>query len=145
MRLRFKLNHLYQGQNAPFLYAADAGLFEQAGIDLVFVEGFSSSQVTRALLSGEADLGFGDVTSVLEASIRSGSAPIRVLMPIYVRSPCSLGYHRRPVPLTLAELDDAVAVRAGWRHLGAAPAASAGPKRPQSCPLCVQACLACGA
>ena len=29
-------------------------------------------------------------------------------MPIYVRSPCSLGYHRRLVPLTLAELDGAV-------------------------------------
>lgn len=108
MRLRFKLNHLYQGQNAPFLHAVDAGLFRQAGLEVEFVEGFSSSQVSRALLAGDAEIGFGDMTNVLEGAIRSGEAPIRALMPIYVRSPCSLGYHRRAVPLALEDIDGAV-------------------------------------
>lgn len=104
MKLRFKLNHYYQGQNAPFLYAVDAGLFENAGIDIAFIEGFSSSQVTRALLDDEADLGFGDVTSVLEHAIRTGSTPISALLPIYVRSPCAIAYQRRDIPLQLADL-----------------------------------------
>lgn len=107
MKLRFKLNHFYQGQNSPFLYAADAGLFTQAGVDIAFIEGFSSSQVTRALLEDEADLGFGDVTSVLEHAIRSGTAPISALLPIYVRSPCAIAYQRRKVPLQLRDLDGA--------------------------------------
>lgn len=107
MKLRFKLNHYYQGQNSPFLYAADAGLFAQAGIDITFIEGFSSSQVTRALLEDEADLGFGDVTSVLEHAIRSGTAPIAALLPIYVRSPCAIAYQRRETPLQLHDLDGA--------------------------------------
>lgn len=107
MKLRFKLNHFYQGQNAPFLYAADAGLFARAGIDITFIEGFSSSQVTRALLEDEADLGFGDVTSVLEHAIRSDTTPISALMPIYVRSPCAIAYQRREVPLQLRDLEGA--------------------------------------
>lgn len=106
--LRFKLNHLVQGQNAPFLLAQDAGFFGRHGIDVTFVEGFSSSQVTRALLAGEAEIGFGDVSSVFEAALRSETAAIACLLPIFVRSPCSLGYRRADGPLRLADLDGAV-------------------------------------
>lgn len=104
MQLRFKLNHYYQGQNAPFLYAQDAGLFAGLGVEVEFIEGFSSSQVTRALSEGAADIGFGDVTSVIESAMRNGNEDIRCLLPIYARSPCALGYHRRTPPLALADL-----------------------------------------
>jgi len=104
MRLRFKLNHYYQGQNAPFLYAEDAGLFAALGIEMEFSEGFSSSQVTRALSDGSADIGFGDVTSVIQHAMGSGDTSIRCMLPIYARSPCALGYHRRAAPLALADL-----------------------------------------
>jgi NitT/TauT family transport system substrate-binding protein len=104
MRLRFKLNHVYQGQNAPFLYAEDAGLFAALGIEMEFIEGFSSSQVTRALSEGAADIGFGDVTSVIQHAIVSGDTGICCLLPIYARSPCALGYHRQIPPLALSDL-----------------------------------------
>lgn len=107
MRLRFKLNHYYQGQNAPFLYAADAGLLGDCGIEMEFIEGFSSSQVTRAIAEGGADLGFGDVTSVIQHAMTTGDTSIRCLLPIYARSPCALGYHRRVPPLALGDLDGA--------------------------------------
>jgi NitT/TauT family transport system substrate-binding protein len=105
--LRFRLNHLYQGPNAPFLYAADAGLFADAGFAVRFIEGFSSSQVARALAADEADAGFGDVSSVFELALRSGAAAVACLMPIYTRSPCCLGYLPRPQPLALGDLDGA--------------------------------------
>ena len=108
LRLRFKLNHLVQGQNAPFLLAQDAGFFAQAGVEVDFISGFSSTQVTRALLAGDAELGFGDLPSVLEAAFRANATPITCLMPIYVRSPCSLGYRRTQGTLALADLDGAV-------------------------------------
>lgn len=92
MRVKFKLNYLYQGQNSPFLHAADAGYFREHGIDCSFVEGFSSSLVTRALLEDEADIGFGDVSSVFEHRLRTGRDDIVCLMPVYERSPCCLGY-----------------------------------------------------
>lgn len=104
MRLRFKLNHYYQGQNAPFLYAEDAGLFAGLGVEMEFIEGFSSSQVTRALSEGAADIGFGDVTSVIQHAMVSDDTSIRCLLPIYARSPCALGYHRRTPPLALNDL-----------------------------------------
>lgn len=106
-RLRFKLNHFYQGQNAPFLYAEDAGLLASIGVQLEFIEGFSSSQVRRAIAEGAADLGFGDVTSVLQQAMVTGDESIRCLLPIYARSPCALGYHRRTPPLALSDLDGA--------------------------------------
>jgi len=105
MNLRFRLNHLYQGQNSPFLYAVDAGLFASIGVEVSFIEGFSSSQVTRAILAKEADFGFGDVTSAIESALRTGDRRVRCLLPIFVRSPCALGYHRGDAPLTLAALD----------------------------------------
>lgn len=107
MKLRFKLNHYYQGQNAPFLYAQDAGLLAPLGIELSFIEGFSSSQVTRAIAEGAADIGFGDVTSVIQHAMATGDTRIRCLLPIYARSPCALGYHRSEPPLALADLDGA--------------------------------------
>ena len=104
IRLRFKLNHYYQGQNAPFLYAEDAGLLAAIGVRLEFIEGFSSSQVRRAIAEGAADLGFGDVTSVLQQAMATGDTSLRCMLPIYARSPCALGYHRRTPPLSLNDL-----------------------------------------
>ena len=105
--IRFRLNHLYQGPNAPFLHAADAGLFADQGIAISFIEGFSSSQVARAVAAGEADAGFGDVSSTFELALRAGSVPVACLLPVFARSPCCLGYLPRPRPLTLADLDGA--------------------------------------
>jgi len=108
IRLRFKLNHAIQGQNAPFLLAEEAGHFAREGLAVEFIEGFSSSLVFQALAAGEAELGLGDASSVLEAALAAGRAGIAAVMPIHVRSPCSLGYLRRGAPLRLADLDGAV-------------------------------------
>lgn len=105
MELRFKLNHYYQGQNSPFLHAADAGYFNNSGITCTFIEGFSSSQVTRALVSGEAEIGFGDVSSVFERALRAGETEISCLVPIYEHTPCCLGYRSEGRKLTLAEVE----------------------------------------
>jgi NitT/TauT family transport system substrate-binding protein len=104
MKLRFKLNHFYQGQNSPFLHAADAGYFADHGLSPTFLEGFSSSQVTRALAEGTADVGFGDVSSVFERALRTGEREITCLMPVYEHTPCCLGYLSDGPKLTLADV-----------------------------------------
>jgi len=103
MNLKFQLNYQFQGQNAPFLHAADAGYFAAAGLGCDFLEGISSSLVTRPIAEGNADLGFGDVSSVLEHSLRTGRTDILCVMPIYERSPCCLAY-RGDRGLRLADL-----------------------------------------
>lgn len=104
MELRFKLNHLFQGQNSPFLHAVDAGYFGDHGLSCTFVEGFSSSLVTRALVDGEADIGYGDVSSVFERALRTGETEISCLVPIYEHTPCCLGYLSQGKRLTLADI-----------------------------------------
>lgn len=104
MELRFKLNYLFQGQNSPFLHAVDAGYFGDHGLSCTFVEGFSSSLVTRALVGGEADIGFGDVSSVFERALRTGESEISCLVPIYEHTPCCLGYLSDGKRLTLADV-----------------------------------------
>jgi NitT/TauT family transport system substrate-binding protein len=104
MELRFKLNYLYQGQNSPFLHAADAGYFGDHGLSCSFVEGFSSSLVTRALVNDEADIGYGDVSSVFERALRTGETEISCLVPIYEHTPCCLGYISDGKRLTLADV-----------------------------------------
>lgn len=104
MRLRFQLNYKFQGPNAPFLFAADAGYFAAAGIECSFLEGISSSLVTRPLAEGSADVGFGDVSSVMEHALRTGKDDVVCLMPIYERTPCCLAYRGKPDSLRLEEL-----------------------------------------
>ena len=104
MELRFKLNYLFQGQNSPFLHAVDAGYFGEHGLSCTFVEGFSSSLVTRALVNGEADIGYGDVSSVFERALRTGETEISCLVPIYEHTPCCLGYLSDGKRLTLADV-----------------------------------------
>lgn len=104
MELRFKLNYLFQGQNSPFLHAVDAGYFGDHGLSCTFVEGFSSSLVTRALVDGEADIGFGDVSSVFERALRTGETDISCLVPIYEHTPCCLGYLSDGKRLSLADV-----------------------------------------
>ncbi|GAA4129291.1 ABC transporter substrate-binding protein [Aminobacter aganoensis] len=104
MELRFKLNYLFQGQNSPFLHAVDAGYFGDHGLSCTFVEGFSSSLVTRALAGSEADIGFGDVSSVFERALRAGETEISCLVPIYEHTPCCLGYISDGKCLTLADV-----------------------------------------
>ncbi|MBE1205488.1 ABC transporter substrate-binding protein [Aminobacter carboxidus] len=104
MELRFKLNYLFQGQNSPFLHAVDAGYFDDHGLSCTFVEGFSSSLVTRALVDGEADIGYGDVSSVFERALRTGETEISCLVPIYEHTPCCLGYLSDGKRLTLADI-----------------------------------------
>lgn len=108
MRLHFKLNYLYQGQNAPFLYGVDAGLYARHGIDIEFIEGFSSSLVTKAIAAGEADCGYGDLSSLLAHAAAQGEASIQAVMPIYQRSPCALGYLHAGPPLELADIEGKV-------------------------------------
>ncbi|HXC37498.1 MAG TPA: ABC transporter substrate-binding protein [Burkholderiales bacterium] len=107
--LKFQLNYKFQGQNAPFLHAADAGYFADSGLTCEFLEGVSSSLVTRPIAEGNADLGFGDVSSVLEHSLRTGRTDILCVMPVYERSPCCLAYRggggkRAEYGLRLADL-----------------------------------------
>ena len=108
MKLRFKLNYRYQGQNSPFLHAVDAGYFDDHGLSCTFVEGGSSSLVTRALVAGEADIGFGDVSSVFERALRTGETEISCLVPIYEHTPCCLGYLSDGRRLTLADVNGAI-------------------------------------
>lgn len=104
MEIRFQLNYRFQGPNAPFLHAADAGYFSSAGLTCTFLEGISSSRVTQPIVDGEADAGFGDVSSVMARALRSGHSEIICAMPIYARAPCCLAYRRPGPPLRLAEL-----------------------------------------
>lgn len=108
MKLRFKLNYLYQGQNAPFLYASDIGLYSEKNIEIEFIEGFSSSLVTKAIVADEADCGYGDLSSLLAHTITTGKADIAALMPIYQHSPCALGYVWKGKPLALADIEGQV-------------------------------------
>ncbi len=105
--VRFQLNYHVQGPNAPFLYASDSGLFADIGLDVEFVEGRSLTRATREVMRGAADLGFGDASHALELAMTSGSVDVCAIMPIYRRSPCSLGYVAREGTLVLEDLADA--------------------------------------
>lgn len=64
--VRFLLNWKYQGPNAPYLLAEDAGFFKAEGLNVVFGIGEGSSAIPAEIQRGAWDAGVGDFNSLIE-------------------------------------------------------------------------------
>jgi len=69
----------------PFLYAQEAGLFKQAGLDVTLVTNASGANVAQSVIGGAVEIGKASVTSII-AGYAHG-------VPFYVAAP-GLLYHK---------------------------------------------------
>lgn len=60
------LNTSFSGPVSFFLLADDKGYFEQAGLDLEFAEGPGAAAMVPEVVHGKYDIGYGDVTALIE-------------------------------------------------------------------------------
>lgn len=65
------LNTSYSGPVSFFLLAEDRGYFDQAGLDLEFVPGPGAAAMVPEVVHGKYDIGYGDMTALIERIARS--------------------------------------------------------------------------
>jgi NitT/TauT family transport system substrate-binding protein len=65
-KLRFTLDWVIQGQHAPFLLAKAKGYFDQEGVDVTIDVGNGSAGAIQRLASGAYDMGFADLSTLIE-------------------------------------------------------------------------------
>lgn len=66
VKLRFTLDWVIQGQHAPFLLAKAKGYFDQEGVDVTLDVGNGSAGTIQRLASGAYDMGFADLSTLIE-------------------------------------------------------------------------------
>jgi NitT/TauT family transport system substrate-binding protein len=65
-KLRFSLDWIVQGQHAPFLLAQQKGYFKDEGLDVTIDVGNGSAGTITRVASGAYDMGFADLSSMIE-------------------------------------------------------------------------------
>lgn len=66
VKLRFALDWVFQGPQAPFLVPHQSGCYQKAGLDVTTDRGFGSGDTVVKVGTGTYDIGFADINAMVE-------------------------------------------------------------------------------
>lgn len=66
VKVRFALDWVFQGPQAPFLVPYQTGCYQKAGLDVTTDRGFGSGDTVVKLGAGAYDVGFADINAMVE-------------------------------------------------------------------------------
>ncbi|WP_157272062.1 ABC transporter substrate-binding protein [Azohydromonas aeria] len=91
-KLRFTLDFRISGQTAPFLLALYKGYYREEGLDVSLDVGSGSVASITRVASGVYDMGFGDVSSLIEFNAQQAPAapPVLAVYQYYNRAPFAI-------------------------------------------------------
>ena len=90
-RLKFTLDFRITGQTAPFLVALYKGYYREEGLDVSIDVGSGSVASITRVASGAYDLGFGDISSLIEFNANHpGAASVQAVYQYYNRAPFAI-------------------------------------------------------
>src|SRR4051812_9473954 len=89
--VKFSLDWLLQGQQAPFVLGEERGYYKAAGVPLTALDaGRGSTDTIGRIASGVYDIGFGDMGALIEYNAKNlGKELIGVLM-VYDQAPLAI-------------------------------------------------------
>lgn len=91
VKVRFTLDWVIQGQHAPFLLARSKGYFEKEGVDVTIDVGNGSAGTVQRLASGAYDMGFADISTLIEFMGNNPALPrVQAVYMIHERNPNAL-------------------------------------------------------
>jgi NitT/TauT family transport system substrate-binding protein len=70
-KVRFALDWILQGPQATFLRAADSGCFAKENLDVTIDRGFGSGDTVAKVAAGNYDMGFADMSVMMEFDAKS--------------------------------------------------------------------------
>ncbi len=83
--VRFTLDFKIEGQSAPFLVPLDKGYYRAEGLNVTIDPSLGSLQTIERVASGEYDMGFGDINSLIKFRDANPSAPVKAVFMVYNR------------------------------------------------------------
>jgi NitT/TauT family transport system substrate-binding protein len=90
-KIRFSLDWIVQGQHAPFLLAQQKGYFKDEGLDVTIDVGNGSAGTITRVASGAYDMGFADLSSMIEyLGNNPGTPRLQAVYMIHEKNPNAL-------------------------------------------------------
>jgi NitT/TauT family transport system substrate-binding protein len=89
--VRFVLDFLLQGQQSPFVLGRERGYYTAQGINFAsFDPGRGGADSITKVASGTHDIGFGDLSSLIEFNARNPGQELIAVLMVYDRAPLSI-------------------------------------------------------
>ena len=88
--VRLILDFAIQGQQSPFVLAADEGYYARAGVNVIVDRGYGSGDGIAKVAAGAYDIAFADVGALIQFNGRQGATKVVNIFQIYDVAPTVL-------------------------------------------------------
>jgi NitT/TauT family transport system substrate-binding protein len=93
--LKFSLDFIMFGPNSPFVYADENGYFREAGLTVRIDPSSGSGDAINRLASGAYDIGYADVSTLIEFAAKNPSSAPKIVLFIQDRTPSTVLYRKQ--------------------------------------------------
>jgi NitT/TauT family transport system substrate-binding protein len=89
--IKFTLDFIIQGPQAPFFLAAERGHYAREGVNLTALDaGRGSADTVNRVASGAYDIGFGDINALIEFNAKNPGKEIPAVLMVYDVAPFAI-------------------------------------------------------
>lgn len=88
--VRFALDWKFEAPSAPYFLALDRGYYAEEGLDVTIDSGTGSTQTIPQIATGNYDLGFGDINSLIKFLDQNPGSPVIGVMMTYEKPPFAI-------------------------------------------------------
>ncbi len=89
--IRFTLDFVLQGPQAPFFLAQERGYFTQNGVNITALDaGRGSADTVNRVASGAYEMGFGDLNALIEFNAKNAGREIPAVLMVYDEAPFAI-------------------------------------------------------
>ncbi|HEY6023351.1 MAG TPA: ABC transporter substrate-binding protein [Pseudolabrys sp.] len=85
--VKFTLDFKFEGPSAPFLLPLDKGYYKTEGLNVTIEPALGSLEPIERVASGDYDMGFGDINSLIKYRDANPAAPVKAVFMLYNRPP----------------------------------------------------------
>src|SRR5260370_3950977 len=93
--VKFSLDFMMFGPNSPFVYADENGYFRDAGLTVRIDPSSGSGDAINRLASGAYDIGYADVSTLIEFAAKNPSSAPKIVLFIQDRTPSTILYRKQ--------------------------------------------------
>src|SRR5260370_26830271 len=118
--LKLMLDFSIQGQQSPFVLAAEGGHFARAGVNVQVDRGYGSADAITKVASGAYAMAFADIGALIQFNGKQTAAKVVTVFQVYAAAPMlilSLKKSNIPKPVDLARKREASPPGASTRDL----------------------------
>jgi NitT/TauT family transport system substrate-binding protein len=85
--VKFSLDYSFEGPAALFLHPLDKGYYKSEGLNVTINPASNSIEPVERVASGEYDIGFGDINTLIKYRDAKPGAPVKTVFMLYNRPP----------------------------------------------------------